>query len=47
MENKGGNAMNGIGMRVGAVSVGMRGINVKMRKMWEIKLTMQEIKMET
>ena len=45
-ENKGGNARNGMGMRVRRISVGKWGIWVEIRKMWGIRVAMQGIKVE-
>ena len=46
-ENKGGNARNGMGMRVRRTSVGMQGIWVKIQKTWGIRVAMLGIKVET
>ena len=46
-ENKGGNARNGMGMRVQRISVGIWGIWVEIQKIWGIKVVMQGIKVET
>ena len=46
MENKGGNAKNGIGMRVWSISMGMQGIWVEIQEMWGIRFVMQRIKVE-
>ena len=47
MENNGGNARNGMEMRLRKISVGLGGIWVKIRKMWGIRVAMQGIKVET
>ena len=47
METKGGNARNGMGMRVQGISMGMRGTWVEIRKMLGIRVAMQGIKVET
>ena len=41
------NARNGMRMRVQGISVGMREILVEMQKLFGIRVTMQEIKVET
>ena len=46
-ENKGGNARNRMVMQAQGFSVGMWRIWVEMEKMWEIRVMMQEIKVET
>ena len=46
-DNKGGDARNGMGIRVREISLGLRGIWVKIRKLWGIRVVIQGIQVET
>ena len=46
-DNKGGDARNGMGIRVREISLGIRGIWLKIGKLWEIRLAIQGIQVET
>ena len=46
-DNKGGDARNGMGIRVREISLGMRGLWLKIRKLWGIRVVIQGIQVET
>ena len=46
-DNKGGDARNGMGIRVREISLGIRGIWLKIGKLWDIRVAIQGIQVET